>query len=462
MKKIFLIIILLFCFLGIHAQKNMTLYNMRGLPQAVYVNPSFMPKARLYLSLPIGMQNFSVSNTGFVYDDLIKKSSDGKNIFNSEKLLKALNDRNIFSLDGQQELVGFGVKFLGFYLSANVTHRFNFNFIYPRDLIQFAIEGNGKELLGKRASLDGLGVNLMSYMEYGLGLTKEIGEKLSVGGRIKALSGVTNIHTRKSQLGIYTDPNTFDITIDGAAEFNSSNVNGLFTDSTRSEAMKGLPSNGFNFKNRGIALDLGGSYKLNDALTLTASILDVGKITWRNDVKTYIQNDFNFTFRGVDFNQFLADTTQTPTQALADTLKEIFQQETNTDKYSTGLGSKYYVGAFYKITEKINVSALVFSQVISRKYIPGVTVGLNASVRNFLTANINYSYANNSWTNLGLGLSIKGGPIQTFIVTDNIFGFFAPNKAKLAHICFGVSIYISDKKLGKKIVDAVIPGDQSK
>lgn len=440
----------------------MTLFNMRGLPQAVYVNPSYMPEARFYLSLPIGMQNFSVSNSGFVYDDLIKKNSDGTNVFNSEKVLSVLDNKNVLTLNAQQELVGIGLKVLGFYFNANISNRFNFDFTYPKDLVQFAVEGNGKNLLDKRASLDGLGLNLNSFMEYGIGVTKELGSRISIGGRVKLLSGITNIYTRKSNLGIYTDPTTFDITVDGGAEFNSSNVNGLFNDSTRSEALKNLPSSAFNFANRGVGFDFGLSFKTNDNMTITASVLDIGGISWNKDVKTYIQKDFNFTFRGVDFNQFLGDTTQTPTKVLTDTLQAIFKQETNSSSYKTGIGTKYYVGAFYNFTKKLSVSALLYSQVLSRTYIPGVTVGLNAGFLRILTANINYSYANNSWNNLGIGLSVKGGPIQTFIVTDNVLGFISPNKAKLAHVCFGISIFISDRKLGKKVVDAGLPGNQNK
>jgi hypothetical protein len=461
MKRLVFLLYLILSLVGF-SQKNLTLFNMRGIPQAVYVNPSFMPQARFYLSLPLGMQNFSVSNSGFVYDDLIKKNADGKNVFNSEKVLSVLEQKNVLTLNAQQELLGVGVKILGFYFNANISHRFNFNFIYPKDLVQFVVEGNGKNLLDKRASLDGLGVNLASYMEYGIGVTKEIGNRFSVGGRVKALSGVANIHTRKSNLGIYTDPTTFDITIDGGAEFNSSNVNGLFAESTRSAALKSLPSSAFDFKNSGVGFDLGFSFKTNNNLTLTASIIDLGSITWNKDVKTYIQKDFNFTFRGVDFNQFLADTTKTPTKALSDTLQAIFQQETNTASYKTGIGTKYYVGAFYNFTKKISVSALMYSQILSRTYIPGVTVGLNAGFMRILTANVNYSYANNSWNNLGLGLSLKLGMVQTYVITDNIFGFISPNKSKLANICFGVSIWLSDKKLGKKIKDAILPGDQSK
>lgn len=458
MRKLVLLIILLGGFKQYKAQKNLTLYNMRGLPQAVYVNPSFMPKTRVYVSLPLGMQNFSVSNSGFTYNNLTKKDVTGRTVFNTEKLLKTIDKKNVLSLDLQQEIVGVGFKAAGFYFNFNASHRFNFSFTYPKDLIQFALEGNGKNYLGKRVSLDGLGANLISFMEYGLGATKEIGEKLSVGGRIKVLSGITNIHTRRSELGIYTDPTTFDITVDGGAEFNTSNVSGLFADSTRSKTIRSITKNGFNFKNSGLGFDLGASYKLNEDLTLSASIIDLGQITWKSNTKSYIQEDFNFTFRGLDFNQFLSDTTKTPTKAFTDTLQSVFKSTQNTDSYKTGISTKYYLGAFYKITDKINVSALIYSQVLSKTYIPGVTLGFNAAVGKWLTTNFNYSYTKNSWMNLGVGLSIKaGGPFQTYIMTDNMMAFFLPNRSKLAHVCLGMSFYIKDRKLAKKTVDALVP-----
>src|SRR5690606_8715698 len=114
------------------------------------------------------------------------------------------------------------------------------------------------------------------YVEYALGYNREINEKLRVGGRLKFLSGYANFTTRKSKLGLTTDEETFDLTIDGKFKFQSSGVGGFVDkDSTNDEFDFKTP---FNFKNFGIALDLGGTYQLTDKIGVSASLLDFGFI----------------------------------------------------------------------------------------------------------------------------------------------------------------------------------------
>jgi hypothetical protein len=440
------------------SQRNFTLFNMRGMPQAVYVNPSYMPDARVYVSLPLGMINASVGSDGFAYDDLFTKDDKGKSIFNTESLISNLRDKNMVFVDLQQELLGVGVKLLGTYVNFSVMNRFNTSLILPKDFLTFAMEGNGKSLLGNRANMDGIGLNINSFIEYGIGVTKSLG-RFTIGGKAKMLSGIANFNTRYSTLGITTNAETFDLAIDGGAQFNTSNITGVFQDSTRSAALKGLSGAGFNFNNIGYGFDLGLSVKMTDYLTLTASVLDIGQITWKNDVKTYTQENFDFVFRGVDFNQFLADTSKTPVNVLQDTLTSIFKQNESKESYSTGLGTKYYVGAFHQFSNLFGVSALIYSQVLRKNYIGGVTLGFNFKLKKLLTINANYTYTNKSWTNLGLGLNFKAlGPFQFYLITDNVLGFVMPNKAKLVNVCGGFSIYIKDRGIAKKIKEAVTPG----
>ena len=47
----------------------------------------------------------------------------------------------------------------------------------------------------------------------------------------------------------------------------------------------------------GMALDLGGVYKLNDNLTLSASVLDLGFINWSNNMKA-VNRAESFEFNG--------------------------------------------------------------------------------------------------------------------------------------------------------------------
>jgi len=309
-------------------------------------------------------------------------------------------------------------------------------------LIKLGLLGNG-EFLNQRVSMDGLGVNLSSYMEYNFGYARKIGELFEVGARLKLISGIANVNTRKSKLGLFTDPTTFALTLDGSAEINTSNVDQIFSDSTFKASS--LTSSAFNFNNKGVGLDLGGTFQMNDKVTLTASAIDLGSISWKSNTKNFILKDFSYTFDGIDLNKYFADSSASVFKNLQDSLEKVFQREENTANYKTALGSKFYVGANYEFTKSLSAGALLFSQVIKGKFVPGLSLSGNATIKNWLVASVSYTMYNNVFTNLGLGISLRGGPVQFYFMTDNVLAFISPLSAKSFHLCGGISIWIKDK-----------------
>jgi hypothetical protein len=431
------------------AQKNFSLYNLKGTPQAFYVNPSFTPKSKLYLSMPIGFINLGASNSGFSFNELFVKRADDSLAINTEGVVEGLNKNNFFSIESQIEVLGFGFKLNDLYLNFSASNRFQFNINYPKDLLQLALEGNGKSFIGERASFDGLGVNLNSYMEYAVGASKEIGDKLNVGARVKFISGIANVNTKKTEIGLYTDPESFALTLDGEAEIQSANSL-YYLDSTAILDQQNIINNSLKFANKGLGFDFGATYKINDKISVNASVIDLGFISWKTNVSNYKTDKINFLFEGVDVNELINDSTADPANRFEDTLTKIFNYEVNQESYSTSLNTKIYLGANYQLTKQLNAGALLFNEFIKGKYRAGFSLSMNASLKNWLSTTINYTIYNGSFSNIGFGLSLKGGPIQFFIMSDNVLSLIKPFDARNFHICGGLSINIGGKEKKKK------------
>jgi outer membrane protein OmpA-like peptidoglycan-associated protein len=429
---------------AVFSQKNFTLYSMNETSQALNVNPGFKQKNRFYLSLPLGMQSFSVTNSGFTLNDFIEKhSNDDSLTINPAQGVAKMAKLNRLNLEVSNELfaIGFKVKKKN-YVSFGITNRLQTRFSYAKDLFNLVVDGNGNQLLGQRAALDGLGVDLMSYMEYAVGYNRNINDKLTVGGRLKFISGVANLQTKKSQLGITTDATTFDITLDGSMAVNSSNLS-QFADTSYNPSS--FASSAYDFKNFGLALDLGGSYQLTEKIQLNASLLDVGFIKWKTNISNYVSSDVNYTFKGVDLNALLLDSVDVA-KVLSDTLSDIFNATENTDGYSTALRTKFYAGGRYDFNKYIGVNALLYNEIVAKKYSAGLSLAVTAKLRNWLSATVNYSAYGRSYNNIGFGLNLKGGPIQFYVMTDNLMVLANYQKAKHAHICFGMNVVIGPRK----------------
>ena len=418
------------------SQKNFTLYHLNETAQANYLNPGFKQKNRVYISLPLGMQNVSLMNSGFKLSDLIEtRSKDDSLNLTAGLAISKMKPVNYINLEMSNELFGFGFRIKKSFFTFNATNRLQTRFSYPKDLLKIALEGNGQDFLGKRASFDGLGIDLMSYVEYGLGYNRNVNEKLTVGGRIKLLSGVSNVKTVKSQLGISTDPTSFDLTIDGKMQVNTSNL-----DTTSLNDPIQIAKSAYNFKNSGIAFDLGASYQLLKKFQLNASLLDLGYIRWSTNVTNYVSNDVNYTFKGINFN----DTTSS--NNLSDTLTKVFQQHQEHNSYITKLQTKFYLGAKYEFSKHFYTSALLYNEIVASKYTAGFSLAINTRLRNWLYASVNYSAYGRSYNNVGFGLNLKGGPLQFYVMSDNILAVIYPENAKHIHISFGLNIVIGPKR----------------
>lgn len=431
------------------AQKNYTMYSLNQTAQSHYLNPAFSPRANVFVSLPLGMQSFGVSHSGFTLNHLLQtRSQDDSLVFNPGNAIDKMGKMNYMTVESYNEIIGFGFRVKENYFSFSMANRLQANFIYSSDLFRFAFEGNGQSFLGERASLDGIGVNLMSYVEYAVGFNRRINKKLAVGGRVKLLSGIANADMKKSKLGIHTDATTFDLTIDGSAALYTSGIKPFYD--TTYTGNYNPAKNAFSFKNSGFALDLGATYELTEKISLSASVLDLGTIKWKTDNANFISNDVNYRFEGVDLNEYLKDSTTTFLDQLADTLEHVFSQEENSDSYRTGLYTRFYLGATYKLTDKFFVGATLYNEFIKSRYRPGLILSGNVKLNNWFAATINYSAYARSFANLGLGFTIKGGPIQFYVVSDNVMGFLFPQASRNFHISTGLNLLIGNPDKNKE------------
>ncbi len=423
---------------GAYGQMNFGFYSgMQNLPQAHNYNPAFNVKNRMHFSLGTGMHSFGLSNSGFVLKDLlVERASDDSLVFSPSTAASKMAKLNFMDFHTQNEILSFGMKVRKTYFSLGVVNRFNFQFAYPKDFFLLMLEGNGGSFLGQRVDMDGLGVNFNSYAEVAIGANREFGERLKVGTRIKLLSGIANVTTEKSVLGITTDETTFDLTLDGELDLRTS----------------GLPFNGVEYdplaalkaRNKGMAIDLGATFKLNDKLLLSGSLLDVGYINWTQNIQNYQRSAFSYTFEGVDLNQAANDTAYFET--LIDTLEQIFQAEGNNNSYRSVLPARFIIGANYNITNMFGAGAILFSDFSNGKYRPTLLLQGSFNLKDWLMVNLNYSVRARSATNLGLGLGLKGAGMAYFISTDNLFGFISPANAKNFHISTGLAFCIGKTK----------------
>lgn len=435
MKKLILAF-LLFATVGLNAQQNLTLYNMEMVPQRMYTNPAFMHSNKLYIGIPVlSSMYINFSNSGFKYSDLIKHRGDSLYV-DYDNMLGKLAKNNYISVAVQPDLLSFGFRIKEKnYFSFNATEKIQVRFRYPKNFMELIWKGNGG-LLGEEVKLN-FGVNAIHYREYAIGYARQIDDKLTVGGKVKYLYGMENVWTEKSDISLTTDANTFAITAKSNIKINTSGVDSTagIGDGTVSDYM-------FKKKNKGFGLDLGGTYKLTDKILLSASVVDLGFIKWKSAVTNYQSNDPNasYTYEGMDLSQMLNDTSDNKFGKMLDSIAQTFKIDTLHNAYSTRLSTQVYLGGNYFLTEKINAGVLVYAQMFDKSIHPGVALSYNQKVGKWFNFSLSYSIYNRSYNNVGLGLALGNGPVQFYIVSDNVLGAIFPQNTKNLHLNFGLNL----------------------
>ncbi|MFN8144099.1 MAG: DUF5723 family protein [Bacteroidia bacterium] len=443
--KIAFIQLFLLCSGLASAQQDLTLYHMSSIGQSIRVNPSLMPVNKQYVGIPVlSSTYFLFSNNSFVYHDFYKIRPDDSIQIDVNNALSKLDNKNFMKMDLQFDYLSLGFMVKNFYISGNITEHVAFRFAYAKELLQLINKGNGP-FIGQQLDFSKTGFDATHYREYALGVAKEINSQWTVGGRFKYLYGMENFSSTTGDLRFVTAEEDYhlqvptDIVINTSGPVNSEDGYDQFSDSTASYKSKNLKNYLFHKKNRGFAIDLGGTYKPNETWTFSASVLDLGYIKWKNDVRNYRTSAGQYDFNGVDLKSFLNDTTSNIQGAL-DSLGNVFKAKETRNSYKTNLPTQVNLSSTYTIDDNSFAGALVHGEFFKKTIQPTVTLSYNRKVGRHLALAGSYSYINHTFDNIGLGFSVNAGPVQLYVVSDNVLGAIAPLDHNNSHFHFGINL----------------------
>jgi flavin-binding protein dodecin len=445
-NRILLICFCLFTAIASKAQQDLMMFNFNEIPQSSYSNPSNQFNGKFYLGLPlISSSYFSLSNSGFAYSDLIKKDGDSLKLdFNS--MIGELQDKNFLSLNSKVDLFSLGFK-VGdrTQITLNATENINFRFRYTKDFATFVQKGNlGFE--NNVANFDNIGFSANYYREYGLGVSHQFSSRLRLGAKVKYLYGIANLDSRRTNLSLTTDPNTFALNAKADVLINSSA--GEFSADSLSE-MEGFIS---GFDNTGFGVDLGFNYELTKKLSINASILDLGYIQWNSNVTNYTIDKGEYTFTGIPVDAFSPQNDTSGSSAFSnviDSLETAFNVKETSNGYTTPLVGRFYAGVNYKMNEKLMLGGLIQSEFYKGSVRPSLTASANYKISKWLGVAASYSVINRSYTNLGVGININPRNIQIYVVSDNILGALNPQHAGHAQVRAGVNFIFGSEKVNE-------------
>ncbi len=434
---------------------------MQGVPQSNRVNPAYQPQCKFYIGIPfLSPARTSISTNSLAWEDIVYHNPvqpDSLITFlhplgSKEAFLNKLKPVNLVTSDLGTTLISFGFRTSVGYFSMDITSRWDGNMYIPGDLGRLLITGANE---GETYTLDGIGADLMAFDEISAGWSGEILDNLTIGAKAKVLFGIGNLSTRSSDLLLTTSQENWNL--QSNMQFNVSlpfaevsyDDEGMIDDIVIDEELENpgfstISKYMFNGKNLGFGLDLGVNYHPMEELQISVSLLDLGYITWKDEVH---QVDYTtvYDFSGLELNPFdlsedysLGDHLDSSLTQLTDSLAS-FLVFTPGTVYSKRLNTKLFVGVSYDLTPGVNFGLLSRTDFLSGMITEQVTASANFKAGRILNFTLSYSYMNSYFKNLGAGLSLNAGPVNLYLISDNALNvLFWPEEARSANLWFGI------------------------
>lgn len=450
-------IILFFAFLTISdfslSQDNNLFYHMKNLPQSYSLNPAMISdSAKVVLAIPglsstnIGMHStFSIGN--------IAQRDGTSMVVDLNRLYDILPKTNYISQNLSIPLLDFQLRSKDQVFSFSITENEQFKFQFDKELIGLASKGNAA-YIGQTFETN-FDARFMHYRSFAFGYTQKAIENLTVGGRVKLITGFSTFDVVSSKLSIKTDTEIEYIDIAAEGEYNLSLPVTFERNDEGDIEPTGLDNfnvAGYiaNFSNLGFSVDIGAKYNISPQIEVSASVIDLGGIGWKSGI-TNLSHNGKFKWEGLNFSNSIDDTDQEyvpfseKIENITDSIFSLLDFDINNNNFSTGIPTKVYIGGKYKLNDTYSVGLvdriLFFDGSVSN----AITLSGNAQYGKVLSLSASYAVIGNAYANIGIATALKLGPVGLFLATDNILAITNPLTTKHMNISFGFNFMFGNK-----------------
>lgn len=406
------------------------------------LNPAFGNEQN-YVSIP-ALGNISVNTHGnFGYQDVImsnpmypslssKKMTTFMNPYiSAEDALSGFSTgNNRITGDVSLTILSAGFKAFGGYNTIEINSRTTTGVSLPYELFEFAKNtGNHSYDIGD------INAHAQSFAEIAFGHSRQINDKLRLGAKLKVLVGLgradVKMRNMKADLTAedkwtITGEATADVSMKGfsyVSEEKKYNIEGSGT----YERVNNVDLDGVGVGGFGMAIDLGGVYEINEDWTVSASVLDLGFISWTNDMlaenrsKSFVFNGFH----DVSVTSDRGEEIDTKVDRYGDQLADFANLTDMGDKggRSTGIGATINVGAEYTLPvyRKVSFGALCTSRINGAYSWTEGRLSANYAPLNWLDGGVSFA-VNSFTTSMGWVLNLHPKGYNFFIGMDHILG----------------------------------------
>ncbi len=434
----FVTLVLIFLSINIYAQLPYSFSSFYSIAQSHIVNPS-APVCEKF-TLGIFQTGIFVQNTPFRPMELFLKNTDINNVL--ENSIAGISQRDYLNLNVNTELLFIGFKLGRFYITGGSYNQISMMFGYPSNLLRLAYFGN-LQFQNQTVNLLGNSIETFDYSAVHLGSQIRV-KNFSVGARIKLINGIQSFKTEhtNAEVSFYDTAWTLNTNILMRSSGNISEIS----------------QNILNFNNhfvpgstgnRGIGFDIGISLAINDRLSLSAVLADIGYIHWQQNLTEYYSSGTS-KFDGLNIN--LAEENQNISFGeIIDSVSAAFNiNERPGTSYTSTLPIRSTLILDYTLFRNHRISGVLDYRRWNYYNIFALGGQYHIPLSKWIYIMGSYTVVRNNFSNIGMGFIVRFLGIQLFAVTDQINALFSAEKLNTISFRTGINISISNPEYYSK------------
>ena len=451
MKKYILTLVLVWTVLQGYSQNSLSFYNLRSVAQSSYMNPALTPRQGFTLSL--GDFNAQLTSPGVTLYDIFRSDETGNHAIERMIADNKINFRNIESNIEYNPLY-LGLRIRRNYFSIGIQSNFLLSAGLPKDMLSLIYYGNANvaQTFGKPISMNDMSFESSGTYNFNFSYARDIGEKLSIGARVKFHYGIYHAKLLKNNTSILTDSSdnssirmrvASDYEFIGASEAVDvkSNIPGVSPNINFNSDYFSINNIFSKAAGTGVSFDLGLNYKFNKRFSVNAAVTDLGKMTWYKG-NSFAKNS-TFTYEGV----LTDDPSKTDSlyKILADSVGKIFTPDATSKSYTTSFNTKIYTGFNWQLYNSGALGFLGLGEFYKDKFYIGGSVSFTQRIWKILDLRATYNKTRDLPAYVGGAVAVHLGPLTAYVATDNALGILDWHKSNMLNGRMGININIANR-----------------
>lgn len=444
-------------------------YFLEGYEYRHVLNPAYGPDRKGFVSFPfLGNINIGLAGNVGVSNFLYKTPDGNLTTFLNESVtysdfLGGINQNNRLNVDLNYGIFSMGFSKFGGYNTIGINLRTNVSATMPYELFEFMkVGGKGDNTV---YNINNIGLSSKAYVELALGHSRDINEQWRVGGKLKFLLGAYNVSAMVDEMEVKLTDEEW--SIQGSGTMNLA-MKGLkvptYAESKNPDDYEADKAQNINYSDIevespglggfGMAIDLGATYQFREDLQFSASLLDLGFISWGNNTRG-VMSSKPWTFDGFEsvpydsndeFGNEKPNSLENQIDELTEGLEDYFsfQREGKASGRTTALGATLNLGALYTLPyyEGLKFGFLSSTRIQGKYSWSEGRFSANVAPTEWFDASVNYGISSFG-SSLGWLINFHPNKFNFFIGSDHQFFKITPQFLPVHNANMSISMGIN-------------------